>query len=461
MSDADEKAKEKAKMFFQYGNDAAMKNNHDYAIDMYTRACKIDPDNLIYRQALRGIERRKFGNDPSKVGKLVGMKTNPIRLKAKGSKAKGNWKQVIETSEEVFVINPWDIGASRDAAEACEQLEYHPVAQWLLESVQAQATEADFFRHLAHVEELNAAWQKAIQAWERVKKLDPTDEVASRKVNALSANATMQRAGLSDAIDKRNEQAAAPPAPPTEAELEAMALQKLTPEQRLTKEIQEHPERAGPYLDLADIYKGRNQLEEAEKALARGLKALPDDETLRLNYSDVQIRRIQHAIEVTTKRSQEKPLDETIKAQLHKFKTMLTDYELKEYSRRAKLHPDDLSAQLQLGLRLAGAGKHQEAIAAFQLARNNPAMRVEALLNLGMSFEAMNSPKLAERNYQDALKAADSSDVNVTNALHYRLGRVAEAQGNTQVAEEHYNEVAANDYSYLDVADRLKNLSSS
>ena len=44
------------------------------------------------------------------------------------------------------------------------------------------------------------------------------------------------------------------------------------------------------------------------------------------------------------------------------------------------------------------------------------------------------------------------------NALHYRLGRVAEAQGNTEAAEEHYNEVAANDYTYLDVAQRLRNL---
>ena len=129
------------------------------------------------------------------------------------------------------------------------------MAQWLLESVQAQATEADFFRHLARVEELNAAWPKAIQAWERVKKIDPTDETASRKINALSANATIQRAGLSDAIDKRNEQAAAAPAPPTEAELEALAMAKLSPEDRLLKEIQDHPEHVGPYLDLADIYK--------------------------------------------------------------------------------------------------------------------------------------------------------------------------------------------------------------
>jgi tetratricopeptide (TPR) repeat protein len=209
------------------------------------------------------------------------------------------------------------------------------------------------------------------------------------------------------------------------------------------------------------MYKGRNQLEEAEKVLARGLKSHPKDETLLQNHADIQISRLRNAIEILTKRSQEKPQDETIKAKLNQYKTMLVDYELREYGRRAKLHPEDLPVQLQLGKRLAKAGKHQEAIAAFQMARNSPALRVEALHFAGLSFKATNALKLAERNFQDALKAVDPSDVNNLNALHYELGLVAEAQGNTQLAEEHYNEVAANDYSYRDVAERLKNLSAS
>ncbi len=463
-SDADagnEKAKERAKSYFTYGNDAALKNNHDYAVNMYQSACKIEPDNLIYRQALRGIERRKFGNDPAKVGRMVGAKTGPIRLRGKAPRAQGKWKQVLEVCEEVFVHNPWDVAASREAAEAAEHLEYLPLAQWLLESVQTQATEAEFFRHLARIEEANNAWQKAIQAWERVKKLDPTDETASRKINSLSANATIQRAGLTDAIDKRNEQAAAGPAAPTEAELEAMVIAKLSPEERLQKEIQDRPEQVGPYLELAELLKGRSLLEDAEKVLARGLKLHSKDESLLLNYAEIQIARLKNAIEILTKRSQEKPQDETIKAKLTQYTTMLTNYELKEHGRLARLHPEDLTLQLQFGKTLARAGKHQEAIAALQIGRNNPALRVEALYHLGQSFEGVNNLKLAERNYQDALKAVDQSDVNVLNALHYRLGRVAEAQGNNPAAEEHYNEVAANDYAYLDVAERLKNLGSS
>ena len=72
--------------------------------------------------------------------------------------------------------------------------------------------------------------------------------------------------------------------------------------------------------------------------------------------------------------------------------------------------------------------------------------------------EMIKRSKLAERTYQEALKAVEPDDLATLNALHYRLGRVAEAQGNRDAAEEHYNEVAANDYAYLDVAQRLQSL---
>jgi len=444
----------KAQTFFQYGNDAALKQNFEYAIQMYREACKLAPDNLLYRQALRGIVRKKFGNDPSKVGRLVGAKIQPIRLKAKPAKSKGNWKSVLEICEEAYVHNPWDLSVTRDAAEAAEQLGLNAVAQWLVESVQAQANDADFFRFSAHIHEINESWPKAIACWERVKKLEPNDENANRQINALSAQASIKRSGIGDAIEQREEA----PAGPSETELEEIRAQKLSPEERYTKEIQEEPTRISPYLQLADIFKMRGQLEDAEKVLARGLKANPGNADLAYAHAEVQISRIQGAIDRCNRRLAEKPDDEKAKAKLIEFTNLMSDYQIREHRRRIALHPEEAGLQLDLGIWLAQAGKHDEAIAAFQQARSSAQHKVAALHQTGLSFEAKGALKLAERTYHDALKAADTNDLNTTNALHYRLGRVAEAQGNNQAAEEHYNEVAANDYTYLDVAQRLQNL---
>ena len=58
----------------------------------------------------------------------------------------------------------------------------------------------------------------------------------------------------------------------------------------------------------------------------------------------------------------------------------------------------------------------------------------------------------------EALALADPGDVTLRNALRYRLGRVCEAQNKLKEAEDFYNEVAAEDYTYMDVAQRLQDL---
>jgi tetratricopeptide (TPR) repeat protein len=192
--------------------------------------------------------RRRFGNDPSKVGMLAGAKSQPIKMRIRAAKAKGNWAHVLEVCEEAFVQNPWDVHVAWEAAEAAEHLELLDLAQWLMESVQAQAgNDANFFRYMAHIFQLQENWQKAIACWERVRKLAPTDENANRQINALSASASITRAGLGEAIERHKEAAGrAGPEPAAEPDAEALRRKQMTPEQRFEQEIREHPEGVGP-----------------------------------------------------------------------------------------------------------------------------------------------------------------------------------------------------------------------
>ncbi|APW60159.1 tetratricopeptide repeat protein [Paludisphaera borealis] len=456
--ESDSQDVQKARTFFQYGNEAALKSNLDYAIDMYKQACKLAPDSLIFRQALRGVQRRKFNNEPSKVGRLAGARNQPIRMRARSARNKNNYAQCLEVCEEAFTNNPWDVATAREAAESAEMLSYFPLAQWYLESVQSEvgAKDAEFFRHAGHVHELNEAWQKAIASWEQVKKIDPYDEDANRKINGLSASATIKRAKLEDQLDDTKK-------PDTTAEdiaskLESMKQEKLTPEERLQKAIKEDPTQVWPYLELADIFRKRSQFETAEKILGQGIKAVPKDPMLLQAYAEVQTTRLKRAVDALAKRVADQPDDVTSKGKLDQLSKLLLDYEVKELRRRVALSPEDSNLHYQLGLVLAKDGKHGDAIGEFQIAKNSPNLKVQALHQAGLSFEADGRHKLAERTYQEALKALDPADTVNFNALHYQLGRVAENLGNMEAAEEHYNEVAANDYTYLDVAQRLRNL---
>jgi tetratricopeptide (TPR) repeat protein len=228
----------------------------------------------------------------------------------------------------------------------------------------------------------------------------------------------------------------------------------------LIKEVMNNPSAVHAYIELADIYRNRSELEKAEKVLAKGLKSNPNEPGLLSVYEDTQISRMKKARDGQNQRVQQYPEDTGAKAKLDQLNEMLNKYEVAAFRRRVGLHPEDAKLHLELGMILARVGDHDAAIAEFQHARSSSitTQKIQALHNLGLSFEANNAPKLAERNYKEALKVLDPEDKENFLALQYRLGRVAETLGNNESAEEHYNEVAAIDYSYLDVAERLKRL---
>jgi tetratricopeptide (TPR) repeat protein len=451
----------KAQALFDKGREAASKNNTDYAIDMFTQALKIEPENITYREHLRKVMRARFANDPAKVGWVAAGKARTARLSVGLSKSRGKWVDVLEQCEEVFKHNPWDVAAARDGAEASEQLGLLHLAKWYLESVVPQAgDDVGFLKHIGRIYERHEDWERAIACWEKVRRLAPGDEEAMRKAKDLSASETITRSGLDSALHRVSEGRSGPERPADNPELEELKRQKLSPEEQLRKEIAEEPQRIGSYLQLSDMLRRASRLDEAEKVLAAGIAANPGDNLLLEAHADVQIARLQRAIALFQRKVQENPADVVSQDKLAQFKAKLPEYELREYRRRVERRPDDLELRFALGERLRNAGQVDAAIAEFQLSRNgsSPAIKVRSLYQLGRCFEAKNLPKLAERNYQEALKLADPSDQKLLNELHYRLGRSAEAHGDLRAAEEHYNEVAANDYGFEDVAARLENL---
>jgi tetratricopeptide (TPR) repeat protein len=462
-SASDQNSDEKAKAFFGYGNDAAQKGNDVYAAQMYREACKAKPDNLIYRQSLRGVQRRKFGNDPAKVGRMVGLRLQPLRVKIGMGKSRQKWNEVLDLCEEVLAQNPWDLIASVDAAEAAEHLGLKKLAQYFIEAVIPQGEKDErFLRSAAHFLEFADEYQKAIRCWEWLRLLMPADEEARKKVNDLTAKSAIKKSGLQESIDKHTASGqkigTAGPEKELPQDAEDMRGDRVSPEQRLLKEIEETPERIGPYLSLADHYKHEGRLKEAEDVLAKGVKANPTDDYLIGSYAEVQMTRLKMAIDAFTKKVAKEPLDPEPREKLAQLKVALYKYELKEIRRKVSVKSEDLKLRMLLGKKLAEGGKHDEAIAEFQQVRNSPELKVQALLQAGLSFKSNGVLKLAERNFEDALRQVDMKDIATLMELHYNLGLLAEELGNKAIAEEHYNEVAANDYSFRDVAQRLRKL---
>lgn len=479
---------DRAQVFFVTGNEASKKGNFDYAVQMFLSALKIDPKNIPYRQALRATQRMRFGNEPSKVGRMAGLKTQGTRGKAKGLNAKGQHAQALELLEEAFSVNPWDLYASMEAAEAALGLDGQALARWLMESVLPQGREnPEFLRELAQVYRACKEHERAVQVLEMVRRIKPSPDIDSEIKHILAEQAirhtqkskpvSLAGADADEGEGEGEEIGIAPTrakvgagidpgaAPQAVMRLPNKELDKLrgetkSPEQVLLDEIEQHPKSVGSYLRAADHYREKGRLEQAEKILGQGLKVIPADETLQNEYAEVQIARLRKAQQDWAARAKANPADAQARANVGRLKTMLEEYELKDLRRRAASNPGDPQIQYQFGTTLARLGLHDEAIKAFQVARNSPAHRIQAMHQAGLSFEAKGMLKLAERSYQDALKVLDPGEADLFKALHYQLGLVAEAQGNLKGAEEHYTEVANLDYDYKDIAARIQSLNS-
>ena len=132
--------------------------------------------------------------------------------------------------------------------------------------------------------------------------------------------------------------------------------------------------------------------------------------------------------------------------------------ELDIYAARSGREPGNLILLYELGLRAKRAGKFKEAIQAFQAARDDVRHRAQLQLHLGESFQHIRQFKLALASYEAAIEACDSMQLDTEKLALYRAGVLAAEFKDLERAEKYLTRLAAIDFGYRDVADRLDKL---
>jgi serine/threonine protein kinase len=176
---------------FDRAQEAAAKDNLDYALDLLLSCCKLDPLTTAYRQKLREVGRL-LARRKGRGGWFSGL---TARTRFKAARRAGDLRKVLELGEELLLRSPGDMKTHLDMATAADQLGLKRLAIWLLD--QARLKDPGYLpvlRFLARIYEKLRDYQQAISTWELVKKAAPTDPEAFRKIHDLAANYTMARA---------------------------------------------------------------------------------------------------------------------------------------------------------------------------------------------------------------------------------------------------------------------------
>jgi tetratricopeptide (TPR) repeat protein len=441
---------------YERANQVAATGNYDYAIQLLLGCCKLDPSNLIYRQALRRVEKIKFGDNLR--GSRLAFLTNPAaKTKLKSAKAARSYVRVLEIGEDILSRNPWDVGTQMEMSEAAEALGLGEVAVWFLEQARHKdPMDVSVNRALARLYERRGNFAQAIALWERIRKAVPRDTEAQHKAKDLAAADTIARGNYEAVVGPKKDPSAGSlpvgrmPNRGTPAEDNNLPLSEREPREApvLRARIEKDPANPAVYLHLASVYRRADQFDKARKVLEDGLAPTGHHFELSIELAALDIEPFRRNLAITEEKLRANPADQGLLQIQHQLSKEVNSRELELFRLKADRFPIEMGHRVELGIRLLRAGQTDAAIVELQAARSDPRHRCRALIQLGHCFSSKKNWTLAQRNYEEALQILPASQIDTRKELMFLLAKGAAESGDLVKAVELGCELAHLDFGY-------------
>ncbi|MEM9702302.1 MAG: tetratricopeptide repeat protein [Planctomycetota bacterium] len=450
--------KEIAKKSWQHGNGALSKQNFDLAIQMYYQASQKDPGNLLYRQSLRGAEKKKY-KDNGTGASMKGVKLMGVKGRIKKAKAKKDWAALDQAAEEGLKVDPWDVEMNLAVADAAEPRENWEIAKFAVDAALASNKEDVklLTRYADLLEELDE-FEPALVLWGTLKRLKPNDPEIDRKMTELHTKKMIAKTGgeAGEGTQKMKEQATA------YDESSGLAGKDVDgpgqdPISDLKRQIRKQPDDPNPRVRLADLLFKKGKLKEAAATMKEAAE-LSDDTSITERYEDMLLAEMRQSVDASKQKARQLK-DQKRMARAKKYEAEMNEKAIEILTRRTENHPKNMRWKFDLGQRHMARKEIKKAIPLLQQATTDNRLEQDARVSLGEAFLMDGKRPLAKRQFSQALETIDVQDqAELFCKCHYALGRLAEEAKEVREAEKHYSEVLGVDYEYRDANDRLTKL---
>lgn len=449
------------------GSEAVNKGNWDYAIAMFQKSVQLVPENLVYRQSLRGAQFKKYDNNKKGEGMWAKRKLVSIRSKISKAKAKEEWDALDIACEEGLVINPWDVGLNISLGDACTERGYDEIAVFAYSIACGPDGDPKNRNNLAKFATLLGnidKYDEAVKIWRMIQALDPQDKEARSMITKLQADKMIDRGGyegaettkdvlpdheVSKRLGKNNKknQAADGPGQSEEADIE--------------RAIRKNPEDRDLYLKLGELHRKSGKMQPSLEAFRKANEISGGDHHIEEIIEDIELVEMRKEVELAIRDANEAPGDKEKASRAMELKKNFLVKELEVYKKREKSYPQDMKLKLKLAQLYIKTKNWSTAIPLLQRACSDVRLEVIAASLLGKCFLQDNQPSLALRQFKKVapnLKHEDHPDLFLE--VNYYLGRLYEQGKKYPLAEEHYGEVLSFDYEYKDIRKRLDDIAS-
>lgn len=452
----DDRKKKLAADCFKRGTEAMMKQNWDYSCEMFRQSVNLCPENLLYRQSLRGATEKKYNGNGSGAS-MSGMRLMGIKANLKKSRMQKDWPSIANLAEDGLAVNPWDPALNADLGDALSEMGFSDGATFAYEkAVIGDPNNKEYLRTLGRLYEDRANYTKAIECFTKITRIDKLDAEARQKVVSLTAREATRAGGYDNANDIRQVHKVIDSKMNKDADGPGMSVQA-----DLERAIRKEPENKDNYLKLADFLKRDGQLEKTLEVLKKGLEVSGGEIKIREQVEDVELDLMRKEVGLAKETALADTDDNFAKRKYQEVKGELMKREIEVYSSRIERYPQDMTMKYDLALLYMQDKRHQLAIPLLQKSRGDARRKVASLVNLGKCFIYDRQYALARRQFETAIpECKPDDDMALFLDLNYFAGRVCEELKDKEAAIKYYQTVLEYDYDYKDNRDRLSRLES-
>jgi len=446
-----------ARVLFNKANEAAQRENLDYAIALYNQVLEKEPGFFECRKLLRELQLRKTGSGGGFFKKMLsGASSSP--LVAKGQIAlRGNPAGALAIAEQILNSDPNSSAGHRLIVAAAQALELPRTGTMSLE-ILVKNSPKDKNLAIEFATALSASGgdtKRGEQILMELLRQSPADGELNQALKNLSARTTMDEGGYAaleggkgsyrDILKDKKE------AVSLEQEKRVVKTEDTT--ERLIGEyetrLQTEPNNLKLVRSLAELYTQKDQFDRAMALYDRVKNSeMGNDPSLERAMANTIVRRFDFQLE------QLDPAAPDFAEQKDKIAAEKLNYQITECQQRVEKYPTDLAIRYEMGKLYFEAGKITEAIQEFQKAQGNPHKRLLAMGYLAQCYAKRKMYDLAARTLQNAIKEKTIFD-DEKKELVYNLGCVLESMSKKEEAIEQFKLIYEMDIGYKDVAAKV------
>ncbi len=453
----DENNMEKARAFFERGQEVAITDNFDYAIDMFIEGLRHGPDAVEEgHKALRRLSLIRQGK---------GGKKPTIKDKMAHHGGKTALDEMLN-AEYLLAKDPDNTGYAESLLKAALAGGYSSTALWMADLLFDAASESDkpSFSSFILLKDAYTSLQffsKAVSACKKALEIKSNDDALKDELRDLTAQMTVQDGKYGQDGDFRNSIKDRD----SQELLQSEQSSVRSPEYR-KKAVDRAREALAKEKNTVNIVRLANALSDTsdEEAFSEAMDILEKayaeygDFSFRRLQGDLKIKKLQRQIRRLRGQLREKPSDGEIKAKLNKKLSQLAVIELEHYEKCIEHYPTDLSLKYEYGLRLIMNKEFDGAIPYLQDAQKDPKMKVRAMEKTGICFFMKGWYEDATEIFEKALEICKVKDSNIAKEIRYNLARSLEQDKKYSQALSVYRKLAQLDFSFQDVGSRVDKL---